>query len=107
MTTSSRAVVLAALAAIASPAPAAEPAWRVASPEFAWSFPRDHWAHPGYRTEWWYVTGHVASTADPSRAYGYQFTIFRIGVLPEKPEIGSAWAASDLVMGHAAVTDLV
>ena len=24
------------------------------------SFPADHGAHPAFRTEWWYVTGHLA-----------------------------------------------
>ena len=33
--------------------------WEVARPDYRWSFPRDHWAHPAYRTEWWYFTGHL------------------------------------------------
>jgi len=108
-TTAAVALVLAMAPPIGTAAEraAAEPAgWKIATPEFAWSFPRDHWAHPGYRTEWWYVTGQLASTTDPSRRYGYQFTIFRIGLLTGKPPLDSGWATSDLVMGHAAITDL-
>ncbi|MGB7920199.1 MAG: hypothetical protein WCF40_09075, partial [Desulfobacterales bacterium] len=25
------------------------------------AFPADHGAHPGYRTEWWYYTGNLAT----------------------------------------------
>ena len=81
-------------------------AWLAARPDFAWRFPRDHWSHPGYRTEWWYFTGHLTSPADTTAQFGYQFTIFRIGLLPDAPSWRSTWAATDLVMGHAAVTDL-
>jgi predicted secreted hydrolase len=76
------------------------PQWRRAGPDYEWSFPRDHWAHDGYRTEWWYLTGHLGDR------FLYQFTLFRIGVLPERPALRSAWAASSLLMGHAALTDL-
>jgi len=82
------------------------PRWRQASPDYQWDFPRDHWSHPGYRTEWWYFTGHLAATGDPDRQFGFQFTLFRVGLLPEAPDLDSAWAATDLVMTHAALTDL-
>jgi predicted secreted hydrolase len=81
-------------------------AWLAARPDFAWRFPRDHWSHPGYRTEWWYFTGHLAGPADTGARFGYQFTVFRVGLLPDAPSWRSTWAATDLVMGHAAVTDL-
>ncbi len=74
--------------------------WKVARPDYEWSFPRDHWAHEGYRTEWWYFTGHLGER------FTYQFTFFRIGVLRERPDLLSSWTATSLVMGHAALTDL-
>ncbi|TDI34372.1 MAG: carotenoid 1,2-hydratase [Acidobacteria bacterium] len=79
--------------------------WRVAVPDYAWSFPRDHWAHDGYRTEWWYFTGHLEGGG---RRFGYQFTFFRIGIVSEPIELAldSDWASSHVIMGHAAVTDL-
>lgn len=80
--------------------------FRPATPGHAWSFPRDHWSHPGYRTEWWYFTGQLRSDAPPGRDLGYQLTFFRIGLSPEKPALDSPWAAANLVMVHAAVTDL-
>lgn len=78
--------------------------WLTARPDFAWSFPRDHHAHPGYRTEWWYFTGHLE--AESGERFGYQFTLFRIGLTPDTLALNSDWAAHDLVMGHAAVSDL-
>jgi predicted secreted hydrolase len=74
--------------------------WKTARPDYEWSFPRDHWAHAGYRTEWWYFTGYLGDR------FAYQFTFFRIGVLPERPESSSTWTATNVVMGHAALTDL-
>jgi predicted secreted hydrolase len=80
--------------------------WRAARPDFPWSFPRDHWARDGYKTEWWYFTGHLQSVTAPTRHFGYQFTFFRLGILPTKPKLNSRWTAKDVIMGHAAVTDL-
>lgn len=79
--------------------------WKIASPDYRWSFPEDHWAHRGYRTEWWYFTGHLAARGDPDRTFGYQFTLFRIGLLTERPDFDSNWTTDSLIMGHAAVTD--
>jgi predicted secreted hydrolase len=80
--------------------------WTPARPDFRWRFPRDHWSHPGYRTEWWYFTGHLADGVDSAPRFGYQFTLFRVGLLRDTPDWRSSWAARDLVMGHAAITDL-
>src|SRR5512138_1327810 len=85
---------------------AAPGAWRPADPAHAWSFPRDHFLHPEVRNEWWYFTGIVRDRADPGRRLGFQATFFRVGLLPRPPALDSAWAASDAVMVHLAVTDL-
>jgi len=39
------------------------------------SFPKDHGQHPAYRTEWWYLSGHLR--ADNGTEWAYHFTIFR------------------------------
>jgi predicted secreted hydrolase len=80
--------------------------WKIAHPDYVWAFPRDHWTHRGYGLEWWYFTGHLELVDNPRRRFGYQFTIFRIGLLPEQPVLVSDWAPTDLLMGHSAVTDL-
>lgn len=78
--------------------------WEVARADYAWDFPRDHWARDGYKTEWWYFTGHLE--ADSGERFGYQFTFFRVGLLKERPDVVSDWGAKDLIMGHAALSPL-
>ncbi len=94
-----------ALAAVMSWAGAVTHAWTPAEPGYVWSFPRDHWARDGYKTEWWYFTGHLRTVEEPSRRFGFQFTFFRIGVSRNASDGGSAWAAGNIIMGHAAVTE--
>lgn len=109
-----RAVSLVPCAAIFLASPAAAPpgrgpardAWTPARPGYSWSFPEDHWAHRTFRNEWWYFAGHLHSLEEPRRRFGFQFTLFRIGLLPRRPLLDSAWASAGLLMGHAAVTDL-
>ncbi|MDX2437693.1 MAG: lipocalin-like domain-containing protein [Acidobacteriota bacterium] len=68
-------------------------------------FPRDHGAHPDYRTEWWYVTGLV--DADDGRRFGFQVTFFRQGLDPSEPETGSSrLRARQIVAAHLAVADI-
>ncbi len=78
--------------------------WRAARPDYGWSFPQDHWARAGYKTEWWYFTGHLES--EEGRRFGYQFTFFRVGLMPQRPALASNWTSHNLIMGHAAISDL-
>ncbi|MFQ5990049.1 MAG: lipocalin-like domain-containing protein, partial [Candidatus Methylomirabilales bacterium] len=80
--------------------------WQVARPDYRWSFPQDHWARNGYRTEWWYFTGHLTTEEVPPRRFGYQFTFFRVGLMSNHPDLQSEWATNNLIMGHAAISDL-
>ena len=84
---------------------ATEEQWRTAQVNYSWNFPQDHWARPGFKTEWWYFTGHLQAPENGQR-FGYQFTFFRIGLSPSLPEIGSEWATQNLIMGHAAISEL-
>jgi len=68
-------------------------------------FPADHGPHPAYRNEWWYLTGHLRS-ADGSRAFGFQITLFRIALQPEPVSSNSAWRTNQVWMAHAALSDL-
>jgi predicted secreted hydrolase len=73
------------------------------------SFPEDHGAHPGYRTEWWYYTGNL--TAATGAQLGFQLTFFRRQLHPsdtrrEWPEPSSAWRTNQIYLAHAALTDL-
>lgn len=78
-------------------------AWREAGPDYQFSFPRDHAAHPDNRIEWWYYTGNLETRS--GRRFGYQLTFFRIGVVREPGNV-SRWALRDLYMAHFAVSDI-
>jgi predicted secreted hydrolase len=65
-------------------------------------FPRDHGAHPDFRTEWWYVTGQCRSG---EREFGFQVTFFRSRV-DEAQGMTSKFAAKQLLFAHAALTDV-
>ena len=70
-----RSVLSCIVLVIATSADAVE--WKIARPDYSWTFPEDHWAHDGYKTEWWYFTGHLRSVDRPMRRFGYQFTFFK------------------------------
>ncbi len=80
--------------------------WRVAEPGYAYGFPRDHYAHRDFKTEWWYFTGHLE--AQDGRAFGYQLTFFRQGVLApgEGGTFTSRFVRPAFYFAHFAVTDL-
>jgi predicted secreted hydrolase len=71
-------------------------------------FPADHGAHPGARTEWWYLTGHLhaaGAAADAPPRWGFQITFFRsrTGLADALP---GRLAPRQLLFAHAALTDL-
>ena len=73
------------------------------------TFPRDHGAHPGFRTEWWYYTGNLQT--DGQRSFGFQLTVFRRRIRPPatqpvRTESTSRWRTRQIYFGHAAVTDI-
>ncbi|WP_425198319.1 lipocalin-like domain-containing protein [Polaromonas sp.] len=74
-----------------------------ALPARALQFPRDFGAHPDFRTEWWYITGHASSG---SREFGFQLTFFRSRVDATQGMV-SKFAAKQLIFAHAAVTDVL
>ncbi|MCC6953330.1 MAG: carotenoid 1,2-hydratase, partial [Deltaproteobacteria bacterium] len=76
--------------------------FRLATGAHSLTFPRDHGAHPDYRTEWWYFTGHL-QTAE-QRTFGFELTFFRVGVSPTVPS-RSSWATSSVYLAHFALTD--
>lgn len=77
-----------------------------ASPRYQLSFPRDHGPHPSFKTEWWYFTGNVKDAV--GREFGYQLTFFRNSVRPlsQVKKRTSAWATSEFIMAHAAISDV-
>lgn len=68
---------------------------------YTWSFPKDHGAHPGYQTEWWYYTGQLYGPDDvPFRdtpTYGFQLTFFRRA-------LRNGHSAPSMYLAHAVLT---
>ena len=52
--------------------------YRAALPGYHYEFPRDHFNHPEFQTEWWYYTGNLRDTQ--GRRFGFELTFFRQGV---------------------------
>ena len=74
-----------------------------ALPGYRYEFPRDHFNHPDFQTEWWYYTGNV-KTANGHR-FGFELTFFRQGVNRDSKASGS-WDVRDLYLAHLALSDL-
>ena len=65
------------------------------------AFPRDHGAHPDFRTEWWYLTGWLEADA---REFGIQLTFFRSRTT-HAPGNPSRFAPHQLLLAHLALAD--
>jgi len=67
-------------------------------------FPADHGPHPGFRNEWWYLTGNL--DAEDGRRFGYQLTFFNLQ-LPRSAitDSSSNWRSERIWMAHFALTD--
>jgi predicted secreted hydrolase len=76
--------------------------FQFARPGYEYSFPRDHGAHPSYRTEWWYYTGHLRTAS--GKRYGFEVTFFRAGVSLD-PKV-TQWDVQHVMPAHFAVTDV-
>ncbi|ALN71165.1 lipocalin-like domain-containing protein [Aureimonas sp. AU20] len=94
--------LLLAFSTFVAPLRAAEIQYPTVAPGTALAFPRDHGAHPEFRTEWWYVTGWL-KTAD-GRDLGFQVTFFRTrpAIDPANP---SRFAPAQVLFAHAGLSD--
>src|SRR5262245_21175613 len=62
-------------------------------------FPRDHGAHPEFRSEWWYLTGWLDDRAGDS--IGFQVTFFRFRTPVARS--ASRFTPEQLIIAHAAI----
>ena len=77
--------------------------FRRALPGYVYRFPADHAAHPEFRTEWWYYTGHLSTVK--GRNFGFQLTFFRHALRSPSIQSQSSWALHTLYFAHFAITD--
>jgi predicted secreted hydrolase len=82
---------------------AADWPYREALPGYRYQFPRDHFEHPDFRTEWWYYTGNVQTPR--GRRFGFELVFFRQGERRGPSDNHSAWRADDMYLAHLALTD--
>ncbi len=70
------------------------------------TFPQDFGAHEDFRTEWWYYTGNVQMSE--GRPFGFELTIFRVGLLPPTAEVPSTskWYGHSIYFAHFALSDI-
>lgn len=96
----SRRRLLAALAGLGLSTARASPNYPAVVPR-PLMFPADFGAHEDFRSEWWYLTGWLDVAGRP---LGFQVTFFRArtGLSQDNP---SAFAARQLIIGHAALAD--
>lgn len=102
MPTMLKALFLCLLLLLQAQAPAAPPVFAPVKPGVPLHFPRDHGAHPDYRTEWWYATGWL-STPD-GKPLGFQVTFFRAATEHDRAN-PSKFAPDQLIIAHAALSD--
>ena len=85
---------------------------RLALPGYDFQFPRDHFSHPEYGTEWWYYTGNL--TDSTGRSFGFELTFFRQAI--DRRATGTAdrtvvraasvWQPDQVFLAHLALSDL-
>ncbi len=69
----------------------------------ALGFPQDHAAHPGYRHEWWYLTGHLEG--EGGARFGFQLTLFRLAQRPPgATRVDNPWLDGQVYLGHLGIT---
>jgi predicted secreted hydrolase len=81
--------------------------WQLALPGYQYKFPRDHFNHSEYQTEWWYYTGNLR--APDGHRFGFELTFFREGVrvTPQQAaESGPTWRPDQIYLAHLALSDI-
>ncbi|MBC8003359.1 MAG: carotenoid 1,2-hydratase, partial [Opitutaceae bacterium] len=73
------------------------------------TYPRDHWCHPEFKDEWWYVTGHLF--AEQGRRFGFQATFFRragpiLGSATNALERSPLFQTGPIHLAHMAILDV-
>jgi len=77
--------------------------YRAALPGYRYQFPRDHFNHPEFQTEWWYYTGNLRDSS--GRRFGFELTFFRKGV-DRNQEPATVWDVRDAWLAHLALSDI-
>ena len=71
-------------------------------PGYSFQFPRDHFGHPEFESEWWYYTGNLFAAS--GRHFGFELTFFRRASAIDVDE-PSAWDPDQVYLAHFTITD--
>ncbi len=85
----------------------ASPQWQLALPGYHYEFPRDHFSHPDYQTEWWYYTGNLR--APDGHRFGFELTFFRQAVALSQAQLANSpgtWRPDQIYLAHLALSDI-
>ncbi len=74
-----------------------------ALPGYRYQFPRDHFRHANFKTEWWYYTGNLSTPN--GRRFGFELTFFR-QAQRQGVSGASPWEIDDIYLAHLALSDL-
>jgi|SRR5208283_662950 len=77
--------------------------YQTALPGYHYEFPKDHFSHPDYQTEWWYFTGNL--NASDGHRFGFELTFFRQGVDRDGKD-RATWDIQDIYLAHLALSDI-
>ncbi len=88
---------------LAAAVPALPSPFVQAAPGYQFEFPRDHFEHPEFSTEWWYYTGNLETGR--GRRFGFELTFFRVGLRRAGPLTGT-WSLDQIYLAHFALTDV-
>ena len=77
--------------------------FKTALPGYRYEFPRDHFSHPDFQTEWWYYTGNLK--AEDGHRFGFELTFFREAVDRDSAK-NATWDPHDIYLAHLALSDL-
>ena len=78
--------------------------WKQAIGPWKWSFPRDHGAHPEFRTEWWYFTGNLADRPADVSDTSLPFFARESSLPANDPK--NPWSIRDIYLAHFTLTDV-
>ncbi|MFL6464844.1 MAG: lipocalin-like domain-containing protein [Bryobacteraceae bacterium] len=79
--------------------------WQPALPGYQYQFPRDHFDHPDYQTEWWYYTGNLR--APDGHRFGFELTFFRqASKVDSASAISPVWGTGQIYLAHLALSDI-
>lgn len=81
--------------------------WQIAKPGYPYEFPRDHFSHPDFQTEWWYYTGNLWAT--DGHRFGFELTFFRQAqrlTTQQRADSDSVWRPDQVYLAHLALSDI-